>query len=191
MRSVVAHGPSPFCARWSRTGGAASHHWSHLLLQPHRVTVPTGARSVASPTVTRFLLCIAPVVIAVQLVVAITPPGTAGARTEAGDLAAYVVHARTTADATSAAAELGVRPTRRFDRAFAGFAARLSRDQVDRLRARSGVLGVEEDRPIAPLDANRRQDLSEGPQPEPSNWGLDRIDQRGLPLDRIYTTTAT
>jgi subtilisin family serine protease len=141
--------------------------------------------------VTRFLLRIAPVVIAVQLVVAITLPETTVARDDVGDLMAYVVHARTTADATSAAAEVGVRPTRMFDRAFAGFAARLSRDQVDRLRARSGVLGVEEDRPIAPLDPNRRHDLSEGAQPEPPNWGLDRIDQRGLPLDHSYTTTAT
>jgi subtilisin family serine protease len=141
--------------------------------------------------VTSFLLRIAPVVIPVQLVVAITLPGTAAARAEAADLAAYVVHARTTADATSAAAELGVRPIRTFDRAFAGFAARLSHDQVNRLRARSGVLGVEEDRPVAPLDPNRRQHLSEGAQPEPPNWGLDRIDQRELPLDHSYTTTAT
>jgi subtilisin family serine protease len=140
--------------------------------------------------VTRFLLRIAPMVIVLQLVVAITKPGSAEARDDR-DLTAYVVHARTTADATAAAADLGVQPTVTFGQAVAGFAARLTHTQVDRLKARAGVLGVEEDRRIVPLDPNRRQELSEGLHPGPPNWGLDRIDQRTLPLDHRYTTKAT
>jgi subtilisin family serine protease len=141
--------------------------------------------------VTRFLLRIAPVVVVLQLVVAVTLPGSAEARDDLGDALAYVVHTRTTADATAAAADLGVRQTRTFDRAFAGFAARLTHAQVARLRARAGVLGVEEDRRIVPLDPNRKPDLTEGVQPDPPNWGLDRIDQRDLPLDHRFTTKAT
>ncbi len=140
---------------------------------------------------TRFLLRIAPAVIVLQLVVASTWPGSAEARTDMGDLRAYVVHARTTTDATAAAADVGAQPTVTFGQAVAGFAAPLTHSQVDRLRSRPGVLGVEEDRRVVPLDPNQKQELTEGDQPDPPNWGLDRIDQRTLPLDHRFSAKAT
>lgn len=150
--------------------------------------------TVASPIVTPALPRIASVLIAMLSVSALL--GSTAVASEPDEvLSDYVVHARTAAEARAAASAMGVEPTMRFERAFAGFAATLSRVQVQRLEDRPGVLGVEEDLRISPLEPRAvrlDESLTEADvQRNPPNWGLDRIDQRALPLSSDYTTQAT
>lgn len=129
---------------------------------------------------------------ACQLVVALCVPVAASAAPMASG---YIVQTRTAADTRAAVQAAGAAPSATFDEAVHGFAAKLDREQAARMRARPGVLGVEEDRTVTPLEPRSasHQDApsAEGTQNQPANWGLDRIDQRNLPLDGAYTTQAT
>ncbi len=69
------------------------------------------------------------------------------------------------------------RVTHNFSRVLTGFAAKMSEADARRAAADPRVAYVEQDRVVR----------TTGTQTNPPSWGLDRIDQRGLPLNNSYT----
>ena len=74
----------------------------------------------------------------------------------------------------------GGRVHHEYTHALSGFAATLTSPAVDALRRNPNVEYIEADTVVTTSDV----------QAEPT-WGLDRIDQRNLPLDRTYTYNST
>ena len=68
-----------------------------------------------------------------------------------------------------------------YDYALKGFAADLSSAELNRLRSDPRVAYIEPDQIV-------RMDATQSPTP---SWGLDRIDQRNLPLNNSYTYNRT
>ena len=74
----------------------------------------------------------------------------------------------------------GGRTERRFTHVLNGLSVRIKNSEVARLRNNPNVLSVEPDQQMFAVDTQ---------SPTPS-WGLDRIDQRSLPLNSTFTATA-
>jgi subtilisin family serine protease len=68
----------------------------------------------------------------------------------------------------------------RYTSAINGFAASLPGQAVDRLRNNPNVEYIEADRTVQAVATQ-----------SPATWGLDRVDQRSLPLNNSYTYTPT
>jgi subtilisin family serine protease len=85
----------------------------------------------------------------------------------------YIVVLKEGANARSIAAAAGVSPTYVYEAALNGFAATLNAGQLTALQHNPHVDYVEQDAEVA-INA--------------TPWGLDRIDQRYLPLDGRYTS---
>jgi serine protease len=78
------------------------------------------------------------------------------------------------------AAEAGVSPRFVYTAAINGFAGPLNAGQLNALQRHPGVAWIEQDA-VVTLDATQTN----------ATWGLDRIDQRDLPLNGTYTYTPT
>ncbi|HEX8694259.1 MAG TPA: S8 family serine peptidase [Longimicrobium sp.] len=92
----------------------------------------------------------------------------------------YVVVLEEGADPTSVAAVAGVSPRFVYTAALNGFAAELNAGQLNALQHNPSVAYIEEDQTYT------TQTTQSG-----ATWGIDRIDQRNLPLSGTYTYNAT
>ncbi|MEU8772671.1 S8 family serine peptidase [Streptomyces sp. NPDC048606] len=86
--------------------------------------------------------------------------------------------ARSTAESGKAVAKrYGAKIDRTYSSALNGYSVEVSEAQARKLAADPAVKSVVQNR-VFTVDAT---------QPNPPSWGLDRIDQRALPLDQSYT----
>lgn len=92
----------------------------------------------------------------------------------------YIVVLKESSDPRSVAQAHRARTHRLYSRALKGFAATLTDEQVAALRSNPAVAYVEQD---AIFRATTTQ--------TGATWGIDRIDQRALPLSGSYTYTPT
>lgn len=84
--------------------------------------------------------------------------------------------------------EFGLRPLFTYGNALHGFAVTLTGAELEAVRSVPGVLAVEENAEVTVPAPAAAANLLRAPA---AGWGTDRIDQRALPLDDTFTTTAT
>ncbi|MBP2584477.1 subtilisin family serine protease [Streptomyces sp. PvR006] len=82
-----------------------------------------------------------------------------------------------TAEGRAVAARFGAKIKRTYTSAVNGYSVELSEAQARKLAADPAVTSVVQNR-VFTVD---------GTQPSPPSWGLDRIDQKALPLNQSYT----
>jgi len=92
----------------------------------------------------------------------------------------YIVVLNDGATPSAVAGAVGARASHEYTRTIRGFSATLGAGQVNALRADPSVAYIEQDQV---MHASTTQ--------SGATWGLDRIDQRALPLNGTYTYTPT
>jgi len=96
----------------------------------------------------------------------------------------YIVTLRPGIAINGPSAMSGLKPRFVYHSVLNGFAADLTPAQLAALSRRPDVAAIEPDQ-VATIDTTQTMDSSGQP------WGLDRIDQRNLPLSRTYTYNST
>jgi len=95
----------------------------------------------------------------------------------------YIVMLQPGADARGIARSIAANPTHYYSAAVNGFAADLTPAQVRALSRNPAVRVIEQD-----AEVTNALETTQSPTP---SWGIDRVDQRFLPLSSSYTYTAT
>jgi subtilisin family serine protease len=109
--------------------------------------------------------------------------GTAAAAPASSPVATYIVTLQSgtgPAPIAGRAVQLGGRIAHLYTAALDGFAVSLPTSLAGRLSTLPGVVAVEQDQPVTVAATQ-----------SPATWGLDRTDQRALPLSGSYHYTAT
>jgi subtilisin family serine protease len=114
------------------------------------------------------------------LAILLVPAATAGSATSTGYIVVLKGGTNSAAVAAEHAAKLGLTVSYVYSHALKGYAASVPADALGALKADSRVAYVEPDSAVH-VDTT---------QPN-ATWGIDRIDQRALPLSGTYTYTAT
>ncbi|WCD87821.1 Extracellular serine proteinase [Streptomyces xanthophaeus] len=96
----------------------------------------------------------------------------------------YIVTLEKGVDAAKAAQKLGLKPKFVYGSALNGFAVPLTPLQLTIVRNSLGVKAVEED---AKVQSVPQPSTAPGTRAPSNSWGLDRIDQKELPLDDNFT----
>lgn len=93
----------------------------------------------------------------------------------------YIVTLKDTGVVGALAGRFGAKVEQVYSSSLKGFSASLSEKQAKRLAADPSVESVEQNQVVR----------ATATQVNPPSWGLDRVDQRNLPLDHRYSYTST